>query len=76
MLVVTAREFRENQTKVLSAAMKGQSIVLTSRLGSFKITPISDSDNIVEGNLRTAVAEVKAHMQGNKELPRAKDVVF
>jgi len=76
MQIVSAREFRENQTKVLSAAMNGQSIVLTSRLGNFKIVPISDNDNIVEENMRTALAEVKAHMQGNKELSLAKDVVF
>lgn len=75
-MVVSAREFRENQTKVLSAAMSGQAIVLTSRVGNFKIVPISDSDSIVESHLRTACAEVKAHMQGNMKLPLAKDVVF
>jgi len=76
MIIVSARKFRENQTKVLSAAMSGQSIVLTSRLGDFKITPITDTDSIVESHLRSACAEVKAHMQGKTELPSAKDVVF
>ncbi len=76
MIVVSAREFRENQTKVLSAAMSGQSIILTSRLGNFKISPINDNDTIVEKHLRTACAEVKAHMHGDMELPLAKDVVF
>lgn len=76
MIVVSAREFRENQTKVLSAAMSGQSIILTSRLGNFKISPINDNDTIVEKHLRTACDEVKAHMHGDMELPLAKDVVF
>lgn len=76
MMIVSAREFRDNQTKVLTAAKSGQSIILTSRVGNFKIAPISDSDNIVESSLRTACAEVKAHMRGDMELPLAKDVVF
>jgi antitoxin (DNA-binding transcriptional repressor) of toxin-antitoxin stability system len=76
MIVVSAREFRENQSKVLSAAMNGQSIVLTSRLGNFKITPISDADAIVEDSIRAACAEVKSHLHGSVDLPLAKDIEF
>ncbi len=76
MIVVSARVVRENLTIVLSAALSGQSIILTSRLGNFKISPINDNDTIVEKHLRTACAEVKAHMHGDMELPLAKDVVF
>lgn len=74
MIVVSTREFRANQTKVLSAAKNGQSIVLTSRLGNFKIVPISEDDKIVEANLLAANAEVKDHLQGTVELPLAKDL--
>lgn len=76
MMIVSAREFRNNQTKVLSAAKKGQSIILTSRVGNFKIAPVSDSDNIVESGLRAACEEVRAHMRGDMELPLAQDVIF
>jgi antitoxin (DNA-binding transcriptional repressor) of toxin-antitoxin stability system len=74
MIVVSTREFRANQTKVLSAAKNGQSIVLTSRLGNFKIVPISEDDKIVEEHLLAANAEVKDHLQGTVELPLAKDL--
>lgn len=48
MQVVTAREFRANQTRVLKAARDGQSVMLTSRVGNFKITPISEEDTLTE----------------------------
>lgn len=48
MQVVSAREFRTNQTRVLKAARDGQSVMLTSRVGNFKITPISEEDTITE----------------------------
>jgi len=76
MMIISAREFRENQTKVLNAAINGQSIILTSRIGNFKIIPVSDSDQILENNLRSACAEVKAHMLGDVKLPLAQDIVF
>lgn len=46
MHIISAREFRTNQSKFLSAAKNGQSVVLTSRLGSFKITPVDEDDNL------------------------------
>ena len=76
MEIVTAREFRSNQGKFLTAAMSGKSVVLTSRYGNFKIIPLSDEDEIVERNIRTACDEVKAHVAGKIELPSAKDIVF
>lgn len=76
MMVISAREFRENQSRVLTAAKNGQTIVLTSRLGSFKITPVSETDRIIRENVRSSMDEVKAHMEGKKSLPQAKDVVF
>lgn len=76
MEIVTTREFRSNQGKYLTAAMSGQSIMLTSRYGNFKITPVTDSDQIVESRLQASIDEVKAHMDGRKELPNARDIVF
>lgn len=76
MEIVTAREFRSNQGKFLTAARSGQSVVLTSRYGNFKITPITEEDEIVKKDIRAASAEVKAHIEGHIQLPLAKDIIF
>jgi len=76
MQVVTAREFRANQSKILTAARDGQSVMLTSRIGNFKIVPIDSEDVIIERHLRNAMEEVKAHKEGRITLSNARDVVF
>lgn len=76
MEIVSAREFRSNQGRFLKAAKIGQSVMLTSRYGNFKIVPITDEDEIVTRDLAASCAEVKAHLKGEIELPLAKDVVF
>lgn len=67
MQVVSAREFRSNLGKYLNAAMSGQSVMLTSRYGNFKITPISEEDNITT-RICEGLKEVKMIMDG--KLPR------
>ena len=76
MQVVTAREFRANQSKILTAARDGQSVILTSRVGNFKIVPIESEDVIIERHLKSALEEVKAHKEGRITLSNARDVVF
>ena len=76
MEVVTAREFRSNQGKFLIAAREGHSVLLTSRYGNFKITPVTSEDMIIERDLREAVNQVKEHLEGRIELPNAEDIVF
>ena len=76
MEVVTAREFRSNQGKFLIAAREGESVLLTSRYGNFKIIPVTSEDVIIERDLREAINQVKEHMEGRIELPNAKDIVF
>lgn len=76
MEIVSARDFRCNQGKYLTAARAGQSLLLTSRYGNFKITPVSEKDEIVERDIRMSCSEVKAHIEGKIELPRAKDIIF
>lgn len=76
MEIVTAKEFRSNQGKFLTAAKSGKSVVLTSRYGNFKIQPITDAAEVVEQDIRTSLAEVKAHLEGKLDLPLAEDVVF
>ena len=76
MQVVSARDFRANQTKILTAARKGQTVVLTSRVGNFKIVPITDDDTIIERDLRASMEEVKAHIEGKVSLPNARNIEF
>ena len=75
MQVISAREFRANQTKILRAANSGQTVMLTSRVGNFKIVPITDDDTIVERDLRRSIEEVKAHLEGKIELPNAREII-
>ena len=76
MEIVTTREFRANQTKFLTKAKKGDPIVLVSRMGSFKIMPITEKDSLIDSQLCAALDEVKAHVDGRIRLPNAKDIVF
>ncbi len=76
MHVVSAREFRANQTKILTEARRGQTVMLTSRVGNFKIVPITDDDAIIERDLRESLEEVKDHLKGKIDLPNARDIVF
>lgn len=52
MQVITARDFRANQTKILRAALDGDQIILKSRIGPFKIVPVTDEDAITESIAR------------------------
>lgn len=67
MQIVSAREFRSNQGKYLNAAMSGQSVLLTSRYGNFKITPITEEDNLTS-RICEGLKEVKMIREG--KLPR------
>lgn len=63
MEIVSAREFRANQTAVLNKALKGESVLLTSRVGTFKITPVSKEDNLTQ-RIVEGLKEVRAIMDG------------
>lgn len=58
MQIVTAREFRSNQGRYLNAAKSGQSVLLTSRYGNFKITPVKDDSSLTE-RICESLKEVK-----------------
>ena len=47
MTVISIRDFRSNQGKYLGLAAQGESVILTSRAGSFKIVPVSEDDSVV-----------------------------
>ena len=63
MQVVSAREFRANQVKFLTAAKSGQSVLLTSRYGTFKITPVTEEDSLTE-NICRGLEEVSRIQAG------------
>lgn len=46
MEIVSARDFRANQTKILSKALKGESVLISSRIGMFKILPVTEDDSL------------------------------
>ena len=46
MHIVSAREFRANQSAVLKKVLAGESVLLNSRLGAFKILPVTEEDSL------------------------------
>lgn len=46
MHIVSAREFRANQSAVLKKALAGESVLLNSRIRTFKILPITEEDSL------------------------------
>ena len=46
MFIVSAREFRANQSAVLKKVLAGESVLLNSRLGTFKILPVTEEDSL------------------------------
>lgn len=47
-MIVTARDFRGEQGKILARAARGEDIVITSRdHGSFRIVPITEDDTLI-----------------------------
>lgn len=71
MQIVSAREFRSNQGKFLNAAKNGQSVMLTSRYGKFKITPIAEEDSLTS-RIGEGLREVKLIESGKLPAKSAK----
>ncbi len=63
MQVVSAREFRANQSRILTAARAGESVMLTSRVGDFKIVPITEDDTLTDRICR-GLEQVKLIREG------------
>lgn len=75
MTVVSVRDFRANQSKYLGLAAGGESVILTSRTGSFKIVPITEDDSLISkkeffariDEARKSIAEGKGTSVSGKE---------
>lgn len=62
MTIVSTRDFRANQTKFLDMALRGEHVVLKSRRGSFRLTPVKE-----EEPKRDVTAEICRGMKHWKE---------
>mgnify|MGYP003036455291 FL=1 len=47
MQVIPLSKFRTNQTATLLRAIQGESVFLTSRIGDFKLVPVSVEEKIL-----------------------------
>lgn len=63
MEIVSARDFRANQTKVLKKAKRGESVLLSSRVGMFKITPVTEQDTLTT-RICEGLKEIRMIMDG------------
>lgn len=80
MMIVSTRDFRTNQTKYLNLAKSGEDVVLRSRTGSFKISPITQDDGIsskaeFKSQLRHALQEVIDSRKGKIKLQTAEELL-
>ena len=66
MTIVTTRDFRANQTKFLDMALRGEHVVLKSRRGSVRLTPVEDEAEEEEPK-RDVTAEICRGMRHWKE---------
>lgn len=66
MTIVSTRDFRANQTKYLGMAQQGHDVILRSRQGRFRLTPIEEEEKEEEPK-RDITAEVCQAMKDWKE---------
>lgn len=71
MHVISLSKFRTNQTEVLLRAIQGESVLLTSRLGAFKLTPVTAEEKIVT-RISEGLSEVKLIEAGELSAKSAK----
>ena len=73
MIVVTGRDFRANTARYVGVALRGEDVVVKSRMGSFRVVPITEDDIIVNKRdlsteLRGALLEARESMEGKRKL--------
>ena len=73
MIVVTGRDFRANTARYVGVALRGEDVVVKSRMGSFRVVPITEDDIIVNKRdlsveLRGALMEARESINGKRKL--------
>lgn len=63
MTIVSTREFRANQTKYLGMVDRGEHVILKSRRGSYRLTPVEEE----EEPKRNVTAEICQGMKDWKD---------
>ena len=86
MVVVSSREFRDNQRKFFDMAevqrvlvkRRNQYVELVPRGAFIPETSKDDSSfrEEIKRELRESILEIKAHLNGEIELPHAEDIEF
>ena len=71
MEIVSARDFRANQSVVLGKALKGESVLISSRLGMFKIVPVTEDDTLTS-RICEGLREVQMIESGKKPAKSAR----
>lgn len=72
MHVISLSKFRTNQTSALLLALQGESVLLTSRLGAFKLIPVTSEEKIVS-RINEGLEEVKLIEAGKLPAKSAKE---
>lgn len=72
MEIVSARDFRSNQSSILAKVREGVSVLLTSRIGTFKILPVTEEDCLTS-RICEGLREVKAIEEGRLQSKSARD---
>ena len=57
MTIVSTRDFRANQGKYLGMALEGHDVVLRSRRGIFRLTPIEEDEEEPKRNVTAEVCQ-------------------
>ena len=57
MTIVSTRDFRANQGKYLGMALEGHDVVLRSRRGIFRLTPIEEDKDEPKRNVTAEVCQ-------------------
>ena len=73
MIIVSGRDFRANQSKYVGYAHKGENVVVKSRVGAWRVVPVTDSDIIVKRSevaqeLCSALIEAVEAIEGKRKL--------
>ena len=81
MVIVSTRDFRNNQTKYLNLAKAGEYVVLKSRAGNFRIYPEDSNERAIQTprdlavDLKNALSEVKEAIVGKRILQSAESLL-
>ena len=71
-MIVTGSTFRTNQSRYVSAAYRGEDVVVKTRLGCFRIVPVRSEDHVKHYDLmeefRGSVKEAVEALDGKRSL--------